>query len=440
MLFLLLISLTIHFYLFKSSEAGDRIFLGVLFASQTYYCLGGYLYWVVSEQGYFAGVNWSIDDLSVSILALSSASTAIATIVYFWPRLFPAKTAPIPHETRKTLEIPYTALVLFFLGFIASVTVLSESLSAASFDTSGFDFGRRSDFFLIAYQFSDLLIPVILFLLVARGLTKFNLALIIYFLIYASFVGFRYKIALFIFPLGALLLATNLPKKRKIFYTFLFGLGVLAHFSILTLFRQKFSGIDLGANVERSLESFTYGLFAEANVVFGLTAIFSEYTNADQFVYLQPIYDAFLELIPRIILPDRVTGEYLTRYVGGFITDEGEASGTAYPFIGEFAVMGGWIGVCIGVIAYAMLYISLRAWLRKSALTRSNYLCGLGIVGGVMGYYHFSRGYLPQMLKAYLFVVMPFIFLCARQKAIELRFQIRNSLSQVSKFSTSNSR
>jgi hypothetical protein len=409
--FVLLFCITLHSYILKNSKLYDQFFIGTLLASHLYYCLGAYVYWVLVQDGYFAGVHWSISDLSLAIATLSIGTTVVALITFIKTRYSPLDANRYAETKIETIEIPYSATILFLIGLSASLIVIFEgrAISITSFE-------QRSAYFLIAYQFSDVLIPVILFLVAARGLTKFNLALVMFFLIYASIVGFRYKIALIAIPLLALLISAPLPIKRKSFFIFLFGLSAVTLFTVLTLFRQKFSGIDLSSGADRTASEFMYGLFAEANIMFGLTAIFSEFIETDHFIFFQPFIDALLELIPRALYPDRVTGEYMSKYAAGFITEEGQTSGTAYPFIGEFAAMGGWTAIIVGVFAYAMIYTGLRYLLSKFATTRATLMCGLGLVAGVIGYYHYSRGYTPQILKAHIFVIAPYLFLCTRQK------------------------
>jgi hypothetical protein len=404
MLLILFSSLALHFALLMKGKMDDRLFLGLLFFSHLYFCLGGYYYWVIKEGTYFAGFVWGEESIEKSILVLSLSTTLVAVFVFLLSRNMrdykPRTIIPIG-------RIPVATWILLFIGGISSIIIFSQGIFSGDESIS-----KRSSFFLIAYQLSDVLIPVILFLVAVRGLSKVNIFLITYFVVYASLVGFRYKIALLAFPLLAMLMFSSINKSRKILLLGLLGAGVLGLFSVLTLFRSKFKGIDLSRSLDDPSSELIYGFFAETNILFGLSSILSEYIDEAQFYYFTPLFDVVLEWIPRVIMPDRITGEYLLPAKLGFITKEGMASGTAYPFVGEFMMMFGWLGAIIGILVFSMWYAYLRRVLRRIVITKELWICGLGILAAVMAYYQYSRGYLPQIAKAYICLVFPYLYLC----------------------------
>ncbi|MGH9878062.1 MAG: hypothetical protein ACRD5H_10525, partial [Nitrososphaerales archaeon] len=278
---------------------------------------------------------------------------------------------------------------------------------------------NRSDpLILVFYQFSDLFIPVLLYSVAKKRFSKFNLIFISLFTTYAISVGFRYKLVLLYFPLILLLLGENvgaLKKLKRRTYAVVTGCAVLVLFSLMTLTRKKFSGLDFSALEGVSLNLILYGLFAESNIIFGLLGILSEFLNKSNFIYLQPIIDSVLELVPRFFLPDRITGAYLVTGAAGLVTDQAMKSGTAYPYFGEFLSMGGHAAGVIGVIVYASLYRRYAKLNKLAGLAKQEYMIiGAGILAVFFGYYNFSRGYLPQSVKGFIFVVMPYYYLIAR--------------------------
>ena len=164
--------------------------------------------------------------------------------------------------------------------------------------------------------------------------------------------------------------------------------------------------------------------------MFGMEVIVKNYLDpAAQHVHLAPLIDSALGLIPRILLPSRDSyAQYIAEYDTLFETREGATSHTAYPFVGEFIMMGGYIGLVIGVIAYAFFYKFFHSALLKVAATRSQFYAGIGLLAAEMGYYHYSRGYLPQQIKAYVFVILPYIVMCAKERAAVKKAQAAPSI------------
>lgn len=405
-LYVLLASLLVHFFIFVLSEKDDKIFQGLLLFSNLYFCLGGYYYWLIVQKTLFVGVYWGDTRLGEVILLLSICTTLIAIMVFLLSRRVKKY---IPFVLNNNVrQIPHSLWFLLGLAFLGTLIVYVNGIFGNGYETGGY--------FLIAYQFSDLFVPILVFLVAVRGINKINIALITYFLLYAILVGFRYKIALLAIPLIVLLLFSGIRRSKKILLVSAFILITLILFSLLTLFRSKFSGINIDRSFDDIWLDLQYGLFAESNILFGLISIINEYVDRDNFYYLQPLFDIVKEFIPRFLMPDRETGAYLRQMQLGFLTDQGELSGTAYPFIGEFAMMFGWWGIGLGLILFVSIYIYLKRILRKVALSEELWFGGLGLIAAIMAYYHYSRGYLPQIAKSYAFVLLPYVYFCGQQK------------------------
>lgn len=408
---ILLFCLSTHAFLLKYSKKEEKIFQSVLLFSNIYFCGGAYYFWLVINETYFAGLIWGVGALERAILTLSISTTMVAVLVC---AITNKPITNVPAFTKSYCDqLPKTLWLFCGVAFISSLVVLNQGVFG--------DIESRGAFFLIAYQCSDLFVPAILFLVALRGVSKSTIVLTLYFIFYASMVGFRYKIALLAIPLITLLMFSELKKSKKAILVGAAMLTVMTLFSLLTLFRSKFSGIDINRSLDDVWSDLQYGFFAESNIIFGLSSALTQYIDKEQFYFIEPVVDIFREWIPRVIVPDRVTGAYLTPMQLGFITEEGINSGTAYPFIGEFAIMLGWFGIVFGIFAFAAWYVYLRNRLFSLAISKEAWIAGLGLIAAVMAYYHYSRGYLPQIAKSYIFIVFPYYWLCSQQKNIVQR-------------------
>jgi hypothetical protein len=188
-----------------------------------------------------------------------------------------------------------------------------------------------------------------------------------------------------------------------------FLLILIALFSVLTLVRTKFGGVDLDRGVSVSVEGMLYSVFAESNVVFPLISILDIVEGDDGYIYLQPVFDAVLELVPKVLVPWRQTGGYIEDVLGGLLVEEAISSGTAYPYVGELILMGGWVALAFGVLLLS--YVSMVCIRYASVLFFGQRLrdCAYGMIAVYFAYYFFSRGYLAQSVKGFLFVLLPYM-------------------------------
>lgn len=401
----IILALLIHGVCIRYADRLTRMFIIILFCTHLYFCGGGYFYWVYVKEGYFGGMNWPLDALVRSLMVVSLSSVSVAVIVTAYNR----RLAHFPTEFDKpiwTNSLLTKYLIPASFGLIGCMAIISSGLN--NFETSS------NPLILVAYQFSDMLIPCVLFAMTGgQWGRRFAISLGLFFVIYAIMVGFRYKLALLFGPIVFWYNLTTGPGSKSFFKrlttTGFLGLGGVLLFTFMTLFRVKFGAPDLSKEV--SLDDTAYGFFAEANIVFAMTAIMRRLVDAGVCFYLDPIIDSVMELIPHALYAERTSGLYLLQVAAGFITDEGANSGTAYPYVGEFAIMGGYVGIIVGTIIYAFVYIYFHNLLLRRIPNVSVAIMGIALLATLMGYYHYSRGYLPQANKAYLFVLAPYLFL-----------------------------
>lgn len=400
--FLLLTSIAAIFL-----KKGNKSFLAVYVLSTVYFSLAGPLYWLLAKDAYFVGVDWSADFWRSPLLL---ANTSLVGILFYLTLnnlifKYENNTRSMIFSRVDTSRSDFRAKIIGIVGVIGAIILFTYGVDGSG-DPSG------SSFTLIAYQFSDMLIPVLIYYFASRGLKNSTVFIFVIYALFASIIGFRYKMVLLFLPV-VLVLYRNLALRGKFIVIFL-GFLVVAVFSLLTLGRKKFEGIDFEAIVNADWHDLLYGLFAETNLIFGLTSIVSSSLDTGKHIGLAPIGDVFMNFAPRAIFPDKQVGSYLSDIVSaGFLSEEGIFSGTAYPYIGEYLMMGGWIGLFWGVLIYMLLVRFLEYLSNTRCIFGLTSESGNSMVAVFFGYYAFSRGYLPQIAMNIVFIVLPYFYICS---------------------------
>jgi len=386
----------------------------MLMASQFYFCIIGPYYWILIKDARFIGYSWGAEAILSAATLLSIGTSIVAfSVMLLWifmPYKGPPKTVGVVPYTRASQSLAYVSAA-GLIGALGCLYVLWKALSL------GGGVQRQDGLFLIAFQFSDLVIPVLIFLVGLKGYKPWVLGLLLLFAAYAVFTGLRYKLALIAIPLAVhFVLSRRMTITRGATVAGLFS-GLLFFASVMTNYRRKFESIDLSGAKQLTTTGLLDGFFAETNIIFGLRSITSRHVDQGEFIYFQPVIDAFLELIPRVLLPGRRTGEYLNEMRYGLGSGEGFHSGTTYPFVGEYAMMAGYPGVVLGCILFATSAFLALHVIESSGQPANVRRIGWGLVAALFGYYAYSRGYSPQVLKALLFVMLPYLFFCMRMKS-----------------------
>lgn len=383
----------------------------VLTVCSLYYGVLSAFYWQNIEGGYFLGVYWG-DYIEVAALAVVSAVFfQIIAIKLYWSIRKKSYKYSLPSEaisSRLTNKGGrYAKIILGFAGFLALLVLVLAR------DAYTYGEVARGGAFLIFYQMSDAFIPALVALVAIKGFNKNNITLIGLFVAYTLYLGLRYRIVLLAIPLLLIYLNQNGGRisAKRIVNAALLSVAMLGVFVALTTLRSKFGGVDLtGA----SDFDFAYAAMAESNIIFGLIGIIRSFIEMDQGIQFGPVIDVFKELLPRFIVPDRTTGAHLTMAMAGLGSPDAFSSGTAHPYIGEFMVMFGWAGISVAVLFVTLvvcffLDVGLRLSIRAS---NSDIWAGsIGLISAFFGYYFFSRGYLPQAVKEFIFVIIPYFAL-----------------------------
>lgn len=391
-----------------------KIFLTVFYISSIYYGVLGSWYWLEYRSGSFLGASWRDEVINISI---------VYGFVFFLVVLFSL------YESRRSKRLvtryqdvsgfdcsKLVLLVLMIVGALASLYVWVSASGLEKYELT------QSSSLLILYQLSDVLIACLLFGLSSAKRQRLWFFLVALFLVYAVFTGLRYKIALVLGPVIVFYFFSENSSLRDKLILSLSLFFLVITFSVMTLARSKFSGIDLAVLSEVDTEALLYGLFAETNGLFALASAISQYGSELKFVYFEPVYEVFVQFVPRFLYPEKDLYSHLKDVAFGIsLSEESVKSGTAPPFFGEYYVMFGWCGVVMGVFFYFIVLSWMIRQITKLSKSHRQMLIGIGLVSVYMGYYYYSRGSMAQISKGIVFIIIPYILMLRLQGIRSIR-------------------
>jgi hypothetical protein len=393
-------------------KSADRLFFAIVSASTMYFGVLGPAYWTNVEGGIFLGRDWNagLDDAATFLVAAYGVITVLLLVSR--PKLTrPMVVATNSYSVAGSPAAMRAANSFLCVGLLAATYVVVNATGFRE-GTAG---GARDPLLLILYQASDLFIPAILFRLAVLGPSRVNASLIALFTAYAIFIGLRYKLLLLLLPILVLYIRSKRGVRvRRLVMVMVVGLCIVAAFGILTVARSKFGGIDLAAVQEADYSQFIYGLFAETNILFGFAAILDYIDSGGSHSGLLPLYAALADFAPRALFPDKaVVYSYIAPI---YVRLGGIDTSTAYPFIGEFYLSAGTLGVALGLVCYVLIYRMMQRRILSVGHTDRRAQIGMALAAVFWGYYYFSRGFTPQMIKTAMFTVVPFLILMALEK------------------------
>ncbi|MCA6218228.1 hypothetical protein KGA65_16970 [Ideonella sp. B7] len=390
-------------------ETGKRMFLFVLYASTVYYGILGPWYWLTYQDGAFLGVDWNapLGYIGYYFCAIFIGTTLIVALTFRTTFNSPISADAYPISERENLRIR----ILATIGAFSSIYVV---LGAGTGDRNT---GATDGVMLISLQFSDLLVAVFLFLYARERLNRIWIAILVLFTIYSVIVGLRYRLLLLFGPM--LLSSLWQGIRRSPLRALLSIIGVLllvTLFSLLTISREKFSGVNFDALSSVDPDLFLYGLFAETNIIFGLGVSLEIFGSKEKFAGLTPLLDSLTQFIPRALYPEKHLYTHLESiqyWLGGDLISM--QSGTAPPFFAEYFAMGGYTGIAIGVIIFSLLVSFLLNVGINISSTKRQALVTQSFISIYFGYYYFSRGSVAQIFKGITFIIIPYLILLATE-------------------------
>lgn len=409
---------TLHTVMIAYDTQEHRGFQIVLYVVHLYYCLFGYYYWIIREDGFFIDRFWEHTDIARSLVTMSAGIAIIAvSSVLIGQSPFGASTLNGDIEAPQKVPIPRLFWVLAVIS-TAAYAILT------TFKGEEIDLNEVNSTFNIAIQFTDISIALILYLIATQRNRYVIVALLIAFALYWSFFGVRSKLILLALPLMLFLIIGAPGRVRTVLIFAVTGMGLFFWFSILTMTRDFLNGTQLERITDKGfLDNIFLGFAAESNIVFGMTAAFHQFMDKGFTIGLMPFFDVIYNFIPKILWPDRETGLYSRYLMMGFLTAEGYNSKTAYPIVAEFMMMYGWTGLVLGCAIMAAVYRFAGGLSRRYALDDRRYLFGLLLVATCIGYVAYTRGFLSLPVKVLVFVYTPYVLLLRSETMEILRKQ-----------------
>jgi hypothetical protein len=407
-LFLIILTLLLALYC-VGNKCEAWVFLIIFSVSSFYYGVGGVWYWKSVKSGIFVGADWFdlLDDAALliaftQVLVFSCISVVLVGISGF----------SVKNNIRQIEDNSIYYASIFSFAACVFVYLLGSGIKD--------DGGSVSDspILLIVYQFTEFPIALILFLITSNRHKRLGEFMLILYVIFCVLVGFRYRIILILLPLffGWFIFGSGSLAKRFA-VAILFIVSVLVGFSVMTISREKFSGINLEAMQSSSADDVVYGFFADTNILFGLLSAISNFGVTVNFAGLSPVYDIFVQYIPRFIFPEKnLYGHLWDVNYGISMSLESLNSATAMPFFGEYYSMFGWGGYFFGTILYSIMVSACLFYNGAVSKNAVQKLIGASLVAVFFGYYYYSRGSIAQISKGIVFVVIPYFFMVKRSK------------------------
>ncbi|RPH16156.1 MAG: O-antigen polysaccharide polymerase Wzy, partial [Alteromonadaceae bacterium TMED7] len=374
------------------------------FVSSLYYGVGGAWYWLEFNDGWFLSAKWKdeIEHIIPIYFYVFLYVYCMSIILNYF--ILKGEKSKYSDENNNYSNFLFPLVVI---GTLSSIYVIVKGLGANSKDEF-----INDPFSLIFYQFADVLIACILYYFTICKKKNIFYIILAVFLAYCIFTGLRYKIALMC---GSLILfyiySARLNLKKVLFLTCSVA-TILTIFSVLTVTRNKFSGVNTSEIAYLDMDKLMYGFFAETNSLYGFASAFFTYDERLPYVGMTPIIEVFEQFIPRFLYPDKNLYTHLKDIAYSIsYSKESEMSGTTVPFFGEYYVMAGWPGILIGCLVYTFLVFFLMKLVIKFSKNFKQNLIGVSLVSIYCGYFYYSRGSVSLISKGIIFIILPYILL-----------------------------
>lgn len=409
LLFSLISILMVSWYMLKIREStiGEKVVILTLTISTLYYGVAGIWYWFEYREGVFLGVNWNGDAARITIMYFMCYIFSILSIAFFSKKFAESSIAilsdPIRSNRVSLLEASLWCIALFSAAYV----LLQGGQAAYTNDVTS------DPFLLIMLQFAMMLIPLLLFQASKDNSSLRTWLLISIYIGYCATVGLRTLAVLALFPLAV----SHFMRKSHYstidkFLIAIVSVVVVFVFSVYTISRSKFEGIDLALALDADFEDMFYGFFAETNILFGLASSINMFGDKYDYVGWQPIFDSVIQFIPRFLYPEKNLYQHLQIIAYGLgDSSDAYASGTSQPFFAEYYAMGGPVGLVIGFLLYGAVVCGLLKMVEKYRFNSKLYFSWIGLIAIFFAYYYFSRGSVAQIFKGFIFIFLPFIFL-----------------------------
>ncbi len=232
-------------------------------------------------------------------------------------------------------------------------------------------------------------------------------------------LGFRYRILLLFLPLILIYFFYKKIKPSIIFILSLF-LSASLTFGFIQISRGYGTGLSL-ENYQSFISRNSYYEPGKSELEFVLKAAFFDtnvfntaagmiYKTPEEYNYvgIRPILNAISAPIPRILWPDKPSGEYLTNIYRKIYSGQYWEVGAANLGFAEYYLIGGWIALIIANFFLGLFF--KKIWFEfllnfNDPIAQIKYTLYLGFM-----YVLFTRGYLLQLVYIYAFMFIPFYY------------------------------
>ncbi len=381
-----------------------------------YYCVFGPLVLYYSGKTYYRNMDTSPYLIWGWIGTLVFYSSNLIGYYFLSPK-YPSDFIKSRSLNLKSIfNIGFILTVVSFLAFliIRGRTALDYLNLFGSFNAiissgfqQGYNFGELNNIFLEAV---NILIPGIILMFISlcySGKNKTFTYGIIYFTISLFIsIGFRSRVIMLLIPCYFLY---YFSKKRKppILTSAFYASILLVASSFVEFTRAYYAGLDF-SKIDFTLNELFVTAFMESNPFITSSLIFETIPKDLPFIGVRPLQEAIFKFTHYFGIGTKFDDPYYNEIINniyGLI----DAGGAAHLGFAEYYLMGGWIGLIISGIFFGYLLKRLWLWflgLPDDYLRQAIYFTSIGFL-----YMVFSRGYLPQILTFYIYLIGPLLLL-----------------------------
>jgi oligosaccharide repeat unit polymerase len=383
-----------------------------------YYAVIGPYFAIVNDNTYYR----LIDHRSFFLIGWQSSLLAFMCIVLGFQLVKTPKTGHIKPSI--SLPIPYHKIgaVLAGITVVGIVGLVGTGGLAAQFDVMNPSSGSNSllggggAFRNYLMHSINLLIGASCFYLLAFYRSKTWLPWLLFIIVFALAVftrqGFRWRHV----TLGmSLLVVFYMLRDKKINPAIFIGLGIVGIMimGFIQSTRTYGRGLQYDESQQFTNEELIQTGFGESAVFMATGLLVAQTTLSDEFIGFDPVVQSVVMPIPRVLWPEKPSGEYLERIEALYSYEyERAGEGVAVLNFGEYYLMFGFAGLVIGCVLLGLLLKLVWRWFlrhRENPLAVVVYAVFFSYI-----YVIISRGYLPQVVMLFMFTVFPLYYIFRR--------------------------
>ena len=409
-LYVLIKSLNSKFWI-KAFQPQVFISLNIL-----YYCVLGPLVYIYADKTFFRNLEtrpyfiWGW--ISTLVFYLSNLIG-----YYFLSPKYPSEF--IKKKTINLKSIFNIGLILTLVSYLSYLIIRGrtaldylnyfgafEAIIASGFQ-QGLNFGELNNIFL---EGVNILIPGIILMFISlcySGKNKtFTYGLIYFTISLFLSIGFRSRVIMLLIPCYYIYFFSK-NRKPPVLLSSFFAFILLSASAFIEETRVYFAGFNLSRG-DFDINNLFFVAFAESNTFITSSIIFDVIPRDLPFVGTSPISETIIKFTHILGLSEKIDDPYYSEIINN-IYSIFHSQGAAYLGFAEYYLMGGWIGLIISGIFFGYSLKRLWIWFLSSSedyMRQAIYFTSIGFL-----YMVFSRGFLPQIVTFYIFMIVPLLIL-----------------------------